>query len=157
MPSIDITVGILDQESPPSNPFTLFWRFKFELRKAESYFRFHHFLLIIHKFHNHRNYHISIQKKMSVISSTQANITLCFFKLLGFSTKTGWKISKNELVKLSVAPNMKLLLLLHIRTASHLLFTQQFFPLISASLLLTCCCPVFACFLIFFLIFLHIP
>lgn len=42
-------------------------------------------------------------KHFSVISSTQTNITLCFVKHLEFSTKAGWEISANELLKLSPA------------------------------------------------------
>lgn len=72
------------------------------LMGVDSYFRFHHFLFIIHGFHSTENNHISI-RALSGISSRQTNITLCFVKNLEFSLKAGWEISVNELLKLSAA------------------------------------------------------
>lgn len=91
------TVNTLIHSSPTFHFLTLFCHIDGGSREAESYFRFHHFLFIFHRFHSNENNHISIQAFFFfffflLISSTHTN-TLCFVKHLEFFTKLGWEIS----------------------------------------------------------------
>lgn len=82
------TIDTLVHPLHPSIALQYFTVYRLGLMGADGYFRFHHFLFIIHGFHGAENNHISIQTP-SVISSRQINITLCFVKNLEFSTKAG--------------------------------------------------------------------
>lgn len=88
---------------------------------AGSYFWFHHFLFIIHGLDGIENNRISIQHFRCL------NITLCYVKNLGVSTKAVWEIGE------WIFQNSLRLLFSYKTTAGHLLSGGENFSVSSSS------------------------
>lgn len=89
------TVNTLIHSSPTFHFLTLFCHIDGGSREAESYFRFHHFLFIFHRFHSNENNHISIQAFFYFFFTdfkyAYKHFVLC--QAFGVFTKLGWEIS----------------------------------------------------------------
>lgn len=90
---------------PPFTPIRLhyFAVYRLGLEGADSYFRFHHFLFIIHRFHSDGNNHISIRAFFSDFKYVDKHrFVLC--QASGVFCKNRGEISTNELLKPSPGP-----------------------------------------------------